>query len=450
MEISTGYSYVKEPARTTPVIGCCELLVAGGGLAGTSAAVTAARSGTRVILIEKSGFWGGVATGSIVGSICGLYSSGPSPEPLPGGFGWELVGKLQEAGRGFPFPFQRTTLFHYDPETMKSLLDRMVTECGLHLMLHTRIVDLVCDQGRITHVIVENKEGRRAISTDLVIDATGDADIVRCAGGETTVGDENGRLQPATCVFRMANVDLDAAMRVGREQLNSSMAEAAKSGRFRLPRTNGMFYPTSHPGEIVANMTRIVNINGVKADDLTRGELEGRAQIQEYAEFLKQTVPGFSRAFLSATGSHIGIRETRRIVGRYLLTEQDIMQGAKFADAIAAGAWPVEIHNPVGDGTRLGWLLDNSYYEIPYRCLLPRSLINVAAIGRCISTTHEAHGSTRVMGTCMAMGESAGLAATLAVNSKADFGGVDQAALKSGLSNLREKHRAALNSRAGL
>ncbi|GIQ64741.1 hypothetical protein PACILC2_33090 [Paenibacillus cisolokensis] len=234
----------------------------------------------------------------------------------------------------------------------------------------------------------------------------------------------------------MGNVDLEKAKKVSHREMTERMKEANKSGRFRLPREDGSYHRTPNPGMIQANMVRVSRIDATDPYSLTKAEIEGRKQVQEYAAFLKACIDGFENAFLIGTSQYIGVRETRKIDGHYKLTEEDVIAGRKFPDSIACCGAPVEDHHP-GEGTRWVYVENGGYYHIPYRCLVPRSLQNVIVAGRCLSATHGAQASARNSAQAMAMGQAAGTAAALAAAAKQDFIDLDIGRLRR---TLVEQH----------
>ena len=298
--------------------------------------------------------------------------------------------------------------------------------------------------------------GTREYCARIDIDATADAIVAASAGVPTQQGDERGRVQPASLMFRMSHVDLAALAAYVREhpdQMRTSLPPAQRTpealtavaglrdlwerargdGIVDVPRELVSFFIAPYADEVTVNMTRVVEIDPLDPDDLTRAEVEARLQVMQLVEFFKQRVPGFAGARLAATGAQIGIRESRRIVGRYTLTADDVLSGRHFDDAVARSAYPIDIHNPSGSGTTTKRLAPGAAYEIPYRCLVPLNREQLLVAGRCISTTHEALASTRLTPTVMTLGQAAGTAAAMACARAGRAGDVEPVELRAAL-----------------
>ncbi|HET7378085.1 MAG TPA: FAD-dependent oxidoreductase, partial [Anaerolineae bacterium] len=227
---------------------------------------------------------------------------------------------------------------------------------------------------------------------------------------------QGGPVQSATTTFRVINVDIDRARQVKKDQLHQLMQAAIDSGDYQLPRREGSVHITPLAGVMATNMTRVANVDGTDPVQLTHAEIEGRRQALEYFRFLRDKVPGYEQALLGNLSTQIGIRESRRIFGEYRLTRQDVLSARKFGDAIARCGAPIEEHT-AGQDTRWEYLPEGETYDIPYRCLLPQKIEDLLVAGRCLSADHDAHASVRSMGQCMALGQAAGIAAALAVQS---------------------------------
>ena len=401
---------ILEKARTTKVVREVDVLVVGGGTSGCSAAIAAARMGAQVLLVERYAFLGGTATAAMVGCFCGVYTCGPTSthQLLVGGIGKEAMERLEAVGGGFKYRHR----FQVDHQLFKLVLDRWLIEAGVELLFQTIVVESLVSDGAIRGVIVEHKGGREAILARLVIDASGDGDVAALAGAPFEKGDEEGRLQAPTMVFDMGGVDVKRAMEFPEPQIRSLLTEVTAAGEFNFPRLSGSFSPIPQPGKVHVNMSRVAGVDGTDPWSLTAGHLEGRRQVDQFAKFLVKYVPGFETARIDAVAAQIGIRETRRIMGEYVLTREDVLGAHKFNDAICRSSWPIEDHSQGKDTIRLH-LPDDDYYQVPYRCLVPLEIDNLLTAGRCISATHDGQASVRVMGPAMVMGQAAGTAAAL-------------------------------------
>jgi len=286
----------------------------------------------------------------------------------------------------------------------------------VEILLHTWATGVQMRDGRMSAIRLWNKGGESLVEAGAIVDASGDADLCAMAGVAYEDANSTPNLQSLSTIFRVANVDVDRAASLPKPELWALMREAAKSGAYRLPRLEGSWHRTPHPGVVTVHMTRVPNVDATDPSRLTKAELEGRRQVQEYLRFLRDLVPGFERSVLVATSPGIGVRESRRVMGDYRLTREDVLGARRFADEIALCGAPIEDHI-AGTDTRWTYVPNSGVYGIPYRCLLPSAVEGLLVAGRCFSATHDAHASARSMATCMAMGQAAGTAAALAVAS---------------------------------
>jgi glycine/D-amino acid oxidase-like deaminating enzyme len=406
--------------RDLEVIAEADVVVAGSGPGGLGAALAAARAGASVVLCERHGFMGGNFTAAAVGSVCGYYANvgtieAPSFEPVVGGIAEEILSALAAEGHGMgPIPFkEQTAVFLYQPWAAKRLFDHLVIdEERIDLLLHTVVADALVHDGAMRALVVATKGGLRAVVGKVFVDATGDADVSTYAGVPTEAGGPGSR-QFASMQFLLEQVD-DAAVITANAALPQLISEFGD----HLSRDGGAVVPTFHPGEFLGAMTRVRNPDGSPVDttdprQATWGELEGRRLAEEAAAFLRERVPGFERSFLADTAVQLGVRETRHVRGEYTLTGADVRTGARFADAIAACAWPQEYHVR-GRSTSYEFLPPGVTYQVPFASLRPEGVANLLVAGRCISADHDALASVRVMAPCLAMGQAAGTAAALA------------------------------------
>ena len=391
-----------------------DIIVVGSGSAGSAAAITAGRLGARTLLIDRLGFMGGTST-AVLDTFYAFYTPGPEPRRVVGGLGWEVVERLTAEGIAFERPntYGAGTGVTYDQEALKVLWEQLAEDAGVELLLHTWATGVRVADVRIDAIRIWNKGGERTIRADVVIDASGDADVCAMAGVPYDNAQMQGRVQSLSTLFKVANVDVARAASVPKAELWSLMREAAASGAYQLPRIEGSWHRTPFSGVVLIHMTRIPNVDATDPEQLTRAEVEGRRQVREYHRFLRDRVPGFEEAFVVATSPAIGVRESRRVHGDYRLTREDVLEARRFDDDIALCGAPIEDHHAGGD-TEWHHVGESGVYGIPYRTLLPSGIEGLLVAGRCFSATHDAHASARSMATCMAMGQAAGTAAALA------------------------------------
>lgn len=417
-----------------------EVVVVGGGPAGIAAATAAARAGARTVLIERYGFLGGAGTISAVMNFCGLYAVVDGvPFRVVRGIADEITEALVKSGAAEDPQLSvggKTAVVPYDTFTYKRVADALVLGAGVTPRFHTLAVGTIDDGGCIRAVLTESKSGRQAIRGEIFVDASGDADLAAFAGAPFEKGDAQGFVQFPTMMFRLGGVDDERAELESVPRIRQLMAAAEANGAHRFPRLSAIVRPQLHPGEWRANVTRVSrdgeSIDGTNVDDLTFAEIEGRRQVEMYARFLQEWVPGFEASYVIEAAPQIGIRETRRIVGQYVLTEDDVLGRADFDDAIACNAWPVERHTADRE-IQWCWIGGRGYHQIPYRCLLPRGVDNLLVAGRCVSASPVAQSSVRVSGPCFAMGQAAGLAAALCLQRGVSLARLDVALLQNWL-----------------
>ena len=438
-----------ERTHTTPVRASVDVLVVGGGPAGIMAAEAAATDGLKVMLLESKSFLGGNLTLGL--PILGFLGQKGNRiiQGLPQKFIDRLAAKNAASGHR-PCPLH-VSLTIIDPEEVKTTALDMLAEKGIETLLYVFCCGVFKEEDEVRGVIIESKAGREVILAKTVIDCTGDADVAYLAGVSCEKGNADGGMQPPTLMFCMKGVDVkklrmsiadqpdlydmdkipneffradDKFITVG---LRGMINQARKDG-LKLPTDRTILITGLADDEIWVNMSRISGVDSTVPESLTHGEIEGRRQIYDIQKYLVGYVPGFENARMDRVAPFLGIRESRRIVGRYVLTEDDLLTCRRFDDAIAVGSYPLDIHHPQGGDCTLVWCGD--CYDIPYRSLVPADVENLLVAGRCISTTHEAMSAIRVMSTCMAMGEAAGRAARIAIKDGVQPSCVDVAKLR--------------------
>ena len=405
-----------------------DVAVVGGGPAGCAAAEAAAREGARTLLVEQHGFLGGMATASLVPAFC-PYTDGE--KTIIRGIGLEI---LEEMKAGMPhIPADNYDWIPIDPENLKVILDRRTTKWGVKPLFLTHFVNAeVDDGGCITGLVVHNKSGLQRYFPNIVIDCSGDADVVASAGGEFEKGDsQTGELQPCTTCFVLSGIDNDKfqnylwANNGENLLLRELIAEAKTSGDLNIVEEAANISYQS-PSTIGLNFSHVFNIDATDAEQLSKAHIEGRRLVNHLTEFIRKYCPGCEKAYLVNTGVQIGVRETRRIIGDYQLTLQDYLARRSFDDEIARNSYYIDVHLSKKEWAekeerKSEWKEEIHTYAsgeshgVPYRCLIPRTLTNMLTAGRCISSDRAVQGSIRVMPMCFATGEAAGIAATLAV-----------------------------------
>jgi FAD dependent oxidoreductase len=415
---------IEEPARKVPVYGEYEVAVLGGGPAGIAAAVAAARAGKRTLLIERYGFLGGMGTAAGVTNFCGLHANVHGEHHrVVQGIASELLGRIDRLG-GLNAPhliLGKIFAQAYDTAAYKIAADDLLVHHKVDILFHALGAGVVMhDEGRIDALLVETKAGRQAVRAAVYIDCSGDGDLAAWAGAPFEVGDSKGRTLYPSMMFRLNGIDPQKAGEAWRT-IPALMEKAEAAGTHKFPRKGAIVRPQKSGIEWRVNFTQLARkdgkaINGIEPDDLTRGEIDGRRQAIEAFEFLR-TVPGFENSYIVDLPPQLGIRETRRVVGGYMLSGEDVLGCASFDDSIGVNGWPIEAH-VAGDVVFTFPPIPQSrgFNELPYRMLVPEGVDNLLVAGRCASMTHEGQSAARVSGACFAMGEAAGLAAALALS----------------------------------
>jgi len=441
---------VNEPGRSLPVFGAFDVVVLGGGPSGIAAAASAARNGAKVLLVERYGFLGGMGTAAGVTNFCGLHANVfGTIRQVVHGVADDLLERMHNLN-GLNEPhlvLGKTHAQAYDMSAFKCAADAILAANGVQLLFHALGAGVLKDPaGRIDVVLLETKSGRVAVRGKCFIDCSGDADLAQWAGVATEKGDASGQMMYPTMMFRVGEVD---AVRAGEawRTIPGLMDLAEASGEFKFPRRGAVVRPQKHSYEWRVNVTQLKNHDGSATDgtdarQLSDGEIEGRRQIVDYIRFLRDKVPGFERAYALDIATQLGVRETRRLVGEYMLTADDVLNCVDFQDSIGVNGWPLEKH--VSGDVQWIWPAipeSRGYNHLPYRMLLPRRALangveNLLVAGRCASMTHDGQSAARVTGGCFVMGQAAGTAAAMAVRDKSSPHDVDVELLQE---RLREQ-----------
>jgi len=408
---------VWEAARETPLYDEVDVLVCGGGPAGFSAAVAAARAGADTLLVEQTNCLGGIATAGGHNHIC-LFTEWGTDVRVVGGIAYEMAERVQALGYGH---IQGGSV-DFELEGMKLALERMAAEAGVKLLYHTLFAEAIVAEGAAAGAFLQNKSGRQAVRARRVIDATGDADVAAAAGAPWEMGRPgDGACQPATLMFLIGGVDWRRVCEFRGREHNPDRVwqQAQRAGDMEgfQDRVMGWWVTPTRPDQVGVNFTHILGVDATDAASVTAATLEGRRQAFHMIPVFRKYVPGMEGCHLVSTAALLGTRESRRIVGRAVLNEDDLMAMRDWPDAVCYGSFFIDIHNCTGAGMDgATWRPQKGFrYQIPYRCMLPRKIENLLVAGRCVSVTHRALGSTRVMPQCAALGEAAGAAAALSI-----------------------------------
>ena len=405
-----------------------DVVVVGGGFAGVAAALSASREGCRVLIVEKGNAFGGAAVHALVTPFM------PN-ETIINGETQELsLGLFDEIRKELT---KRNAMIgkRFLEEELKFVLNEMICAANIDILFHAYIFAVERNNDKIQKISLATRNGVINVEADYFVDATGDAQVAYLANCPTVLGRESDNLcQPMTLCFRLGNVDVEKFY-ASKERLAAAHKRALQNGEFINPREDILVFKNIIPNVLHFNTTRVVKLNPTNAEDFTQAEIIARRQVYEIYEFMKKNADGLENSFLMMTASEIGVRESRMIVGDYLLTEDDCRLCTKFEDAIAACNYDIDIHSPDGSGTSHYYFPAGEYYTIPYRSLIPQSVSNMLVAGRCISSNHGAQASYRIMPTVCTIGEAAGTAIGLAVKNKCSVRDIDIIELQRNLSH---------------
>ena len=433
----------REEARDIPIAHRADVIVVGGGVAGVSAAIAAARTGVDTLLIERYGALGGNLTIGLLEASMSFHDR--QGRQLIGGIPDEIVQRLKAAGGSIGHVEDDVgytgTVTPYDPEELKMVCLEMTQDASVRLLLHSWVVSAIRDGKRLAGLVLENKSGRQVAVAKAFVDCSGDADLAALAGAQFLKGRaSDGLTQPMSILFKLGNVDvagvlsyvdahpedfktwgqplsrLKSSRSIHLWGFGSILERGHASGTLPFQRSEMHVQIDPARGEAIINATRFSG-DGTKTEDLTRAEIALRRQVKALAAYLKATCPGFERSYLMTTAIGAQVRETRRIVGEYTLSQADVVDGTEFPDAVVLSGFPADLHSPEGKGMESHM---TKTHQIPYRCLVPKDVDGLLVAGRCVSASREALGAIRQTAPAMAMGQAAGTAAALSVQTQSE------------------------------
>ena len=421
-----------------PLFASTDILVIGAGSAGCVAAIAASQSKKfSVMLIERYGFPGGTST-QMLDTFYGFFTPGASPKKIVGGIPDVVVNELDKTKDIFlrPNTYGAGTGVNYNPERLKYVWDELIVKAGVQYLLHTTLVD-VAQHGELFECVVWNKSGFYKIEAKRVIDASGDADFCFLAGYDFELAGEKEPVQSMTTTFRMCNVDLQKFENAGgNKMLKNKMAKAFENKTHALPRKEGSAHEMCQPKCISTVAVKVTDLSALKIDELTKAEIEGRAQSFAYEKFFREEIPGYEDSKIIGLSNQIGVRETRRVYGEHRLTKEECLEGEIPRLTILLCGAPIEDHRKGANGedeTYWEYIPGSGVYGVPYGTIVPKGSANTWVVGRCFSATHDAHASCRSMAQTMSMGQAAGFAAVQSLQKDCDAKLVDVAMLREQL-----------------
>ena len=428
--------------HSIPLLAETDILVIGAGSAGCVAALAAAQHHNyKVMLIERYGFPGGTST-QMLDTFYGFFSPGTQSKKIVGGIPDDVVNELEKTNDIFlrPNTYGAGTGVNYNPERLKLVWDKLITETGVDYLLHTTLVDVVSDGKEKTTCICWNKSGFYKIKAKRVIDASGDADYCYLSGCEFELAGEKEPAQSMTTTFRMCNVDQEKFEKAGgNKMMKQRMNEAFENKTHLLPRKEGSAHEMCQPKCISTVAVKVTDLFALKINELTKAEIEGRKQAYIYENFFRDTIPGYEDSKIIGLSHQIGVRETRRVYGQHRLTKEECLAATIPDSSILLCAAPIEDHRKGKDGqdeTYWEYIPGAGIYGVPYGTIVPRNSSMTWVVGRCFSATHDAHASCRSMAQTMSMGQAAGLAAVQSLDKDCDAKAVDVQLLRLELMKL--------------
>ncbi len=425
--------------RHIPLLAETDVLVIGAGSAGCVAALAAAAQGQySVMLVERYGFAGGTST-QMLDTFYGFFTPGTSPKKIVGGVPDLVVKELDKTGDIFlrPNTYGAGTGVNYNPERLKLVWDKLITETNINYLLHTTLVDVTREEKEIITCIFWNKSGFYKVKALRVIDASGDADFCALSGYRFERAGEKEPAQSMTTTFRMCNVDQQKFEKAGgNKMMKERMTDAFDNKTHLLSRKEGSAHEMCQPGCISTVAVKVSDMNALKVEELTKAEIEGRKQAFEYERFFRDKVPGYENSKIIGLSHQIGVRETRRVYGEHRLTKEECLNGEIPDSSVLLCGAPIEDHRKGKDGqdeTYWEYIPGAGIYGVPYGTLVPAGSSMTWVVGRCFSATHDAHASCRSMAQTMSMGQAAGLAVIQSLNADCDAKDIDVALLRNEL-----------------
>lgn len=407
-----------------------DILIIGSGSAGSTAAIAASNGKYKVTVVERYGFPGGTST-QMLDTFYGFFTPSDSPKKIIGGIPHNIVDSLDRSGNVFlrPNTYGAGTGVNYNPEKLKQVWDNLLLENGVQIFYHTTLVGVESTGETSTCIFFHKGIGFFSIVAKRVIDASGDADYCHWAGIPYEKAGEKEPAQSMTTTFRMSNVEHDEYETAGgNKMLKEKMTEAYDKGTHPLPRKEGSTHEMCQPKCISTVAVKVVDLDPLDVEGITKAEIEGRRQAFVFEDFFRAEVPGYQNAKIIGLSHQIGVRETRRVFGEYRLTKEDCMSAKTFGDQIFLCGSPIEDHRKTDEGgseTFWQYVPNGGVYGVPYRTIVPKESQNTWVVGRCFSATHDAHASCRSMAQTMSMGQAAGLAAIVSLDTDQNAKNID-------------------------